>query len=256
MPEIRTTVDPRSGPNISMGVEVPLEATSGQAYPDLPPEAPFLLYWEPGNGCYCVRRLSDGTPVLVPTIKYIRGRPGIGAVAGDGENGSIDFSREVSRIRRRNGVVLDAPTMRAAKLPSYLRKHQTSHKDGKGNDTFHHLPYWRYPRRDRAGVWTIETDEDAKTRWEEGLLANGVIAKPEDEDLRNMVETRQRRIDRHANKATEKDRIAWELEAGDRDMEREALNRAGLVVDEMSPRTTYAVPTEAELPGVKDLPDA
>jgi hypothetical protein len=242
-----------AGPDISLGVEVPLEAAVGQARPDLRPEPMFLLYWQPGEGAYSVRALSDGTPVLVPRIQILRGYPGVGGV--DGADG-VDFAKPAATIRKRGGIVLDAAACRAAKLPSYLRAHEVSRRDARGNATFHHLPPWRFPKRGRNGSWTIETDEDAKTRWEASLLVNGIIPAPEGEDLRVIVEGRANRIARHLGRRNAADAEALELERADQRRELDAIEAAGFVVDEFAPKTSYAPPAHRDLPEVREKLDA
>ena len=248
MPTLRATpVDPRDGPAVSVGVEVPLEATAGQAFPDLPGEPMFLLYWRPGLGCYGVRSLSDGTPVLVPRIQYLRGAPGVGDVSGDP---ALDFSIAVAKIVKAGGVALDAATCRKHRLPSYLRAHTTSRVDGNGNRGLVHLPPWRFPHRGRSGAWEIETDEDQKTRWEEALLQQGIIPAPEAVDLQAIMDGRNARIARHVNRATEKDKLAYDLERRDQVNEELALRNAGFIVDDLEPEAKREPPPSIALPEV------
>ena len=135
-----------TGIGVSVGEEVPLEATIGQARPNLRPTPMFLLYWSPGVGAFSVRRLSDGTPVLVPRIQMLSGRPGINGVAG-GDGQDLDFRIPAAAITKRGGVILDGPTMRRAGMGSYLRRHKLARRDGKGNDTYAHTPPWVRPVR-------------------------------------------------------------------------------------------------------------
>lgn len=255
MPTVQDTVDPRQGPDISHGETIPLEDAEGQARPNIRPSGKFLLYWTPGVGCYQMRRTSNGEPVLVPRIQVLRGSPGIGGVAG-GDGAALNFSRPVRDITQRGGVVLDARTCRAHKVPSYLRAHKLAKKDTKGNDTFAHLPPWRYPRRTRSGGWTIECDEDVKTRWEATMLAAGVIPQPEPEDLRAMLERRANRISRHMTEKDMADKVAHQLEQADYAAELAAIEAAGFVVDETDASINYEAPGSAELPDVQEVLDA
>lgn len=250
MPELNIEADPTLGPGISVGREVPLEATQGEAYPDIAPEPVFLFYWTPGKGAYCVRRLSDGTPVLVPTIKILRGYPGVGAV-DTGVNGEVDFSKQTVKIRRKGGVVLDAAFCRQYGIRSYLRAHQCAKKDGKGNATFYHLPPWRFPKRTRSGAWKIDCDEDMKTKWEEKLFRIKAIPMPEDADLREILEARSRRLDRHANRADPKEAQAYDLEKADQAAEIRAIEGIR-PIDELESGLHYAAPVESNVPATKE----
>jgi|APSaa5957512576_1039674.scaffolds.fasta_scaffold01018_5 hypothetical protein len=252
MPTVRS--QPADGPSVSRGVEIPLEAAEGQAYPNIRRTAKFLLYWTPGVGAYSMRRLQDGTPILTPRIQMIRGVPGLGGVDG-GDGRPLDFSRPARAATKRGGVVLDAATMRRHGLPSYYRAHLLAGKDSKGNERHAYLPPWLYPRRTRSGDWTIECDENAKTRWEHLLLTQGVVPMPEPADVRDMLERRDRRIHRHLDSASARDDLAKRLESDDLAAELHAIASAGIVVDEADGSVTYSEPEEAPLPEVEERLD-
>lgn len=238
-------------PNVSVGEEVPLEAVTGEARPHYRPVPMFMLYWQPGVGAFSMRRLSDGTPLLVPRIQVLQGIPGLDGVDG-GDGRDLDWSIPVRRIAKRGGVVFDAATMRRAKLPSYLRKHKLAAKDAKGHETFAYLPPWRRLVRTQAGTWTIATDEDAKTRWESLVMSSGVVPKPDDAALLDMLERRSRRVSRHLRGTTQADIVARDEEQQDRDAELKAIEAAGFTVDELDPSASYRQADEVELPEVQD----
>ncbi len=205
MPRIDQKPSQRSGPVVSQGTTVPLEVTAGEDRIDLPPVPPFLLFWQPGRGCYRVGVLSDGTCLLVPRMQEIAGEAGVGWVESSADGKQLIFSKAAQHYRDSGAVVLDAATCRRHNLASYIVRHE-----GKLGGI--HLPPWRKPVLGRDGRWTIATDEDSKIRWERELLTSGVIPLPEGADIQEIRESRERRIGRHVGAVNERDRLALEAE--------------------------------------------
>lgn len=185
---------------------------SGSSLPDMPPTDPVLFLW---RGKYQMRMDGD-VPVIVPRLIPHVMRPGIG---GMGERkGDLAITERVElEVRRSGGVAIRHP-----RLPSYLRRRRVRGADPT-RPVYHYYLAWHKPTQRRNGSWYDRHDEAAFVRFLLSLYAiPDLIPTPTEEDLDELREARQLRIDRHVNAVDERDRLALVAEQRLRDLEEAA----------------------------------
>lgn len=203
-------------------------------YPSMPPCEPTIYAW---LGRYEMR-MHGTEPVIVPVLVPYVCRPGVAGMVGapgDLANTSIPMQS----VERRGGVMLLHRS-----LPSYVRRRRV-HSLDRTRPAYRHYAAWermvqvRGP--DGRPTWSIQHDEAAYVAfllslYPGGVLADGLVPYPTDEDLEHIRSSRQRREIRHINAVDARDALALATERAMAEREATAIaaiqTRAGIAPTE------------------------